>query len=67
MGRTLRNGDKVNHWRWGEGEIIKAPATRDEVPKEWQPVWPVVMVQFWHWNIACMWVLDVHLDVIDVA
>ena len=66
--KTLRNGDKVAHWNWGEGEVIKASPTRDEVPKEWQHDWQsVVMAQFWHLNNACMWVLDVDLDVIDVA
>ena len=66
--RTLRNGDRVTHWNWGEGEVIKANPAQDEVPKEWQHDWQsVVMAQFWHLNNACMWVLDVDLDVIDVA
>ena len=60
---SMRNGDKVAHWNWGEGEVIKANPTRDEVPKEWQHDWEsVVMAQFWYLNNACVWVLEEDLD-----
>ena len=55
---TLRTGDIVGHWNWGTGLVLNAVPTQAEVPEEWQHDWQsVVMVQFWHLNNACIWVL----------
>lgn len=62
---TIKTGDTVGHWNWGEGLVLNAQPAREEVPQEWQHDWQaVVLVQFPEWNNACMWVLGVDLDLI---
>ena len=62
---TIKTGDIVGHWNWGEGHVLNAVPTQAEVPQEWQHDWQsVVLVQFPEWNNACMWVLEVDLDLL---
>ena len=62
---TIKTGDIVGHWNWGEGQVLNGRPAREEVPQEWQHDWQsVVLVQFPEWNNTCMWVLDVDLDLI---
>jgi len=59
----MKIGDAVAHWNWGEGEVIQVNPTQDEVPDEWKHDWQnVVMVQFWHLNNACVWVIREDLE-----
>ena len=61
--KMMKVGDKVGHWNWGDGEVLVANPTQDEVPVEWKHDWQnVIMVQFWHLNNAAMWVLTVDLE-----
>ena len=63
---ALKNGSTVAHWNWGEGEVLQANPSRDEIPQEWQHDWQsVIMVQFWHLNNACIWVLREDCDKIS--
>ena len=62
---TIKTGDIVAHWNWGEGLVLNGTPAREEIPQEWQHDWQaVVLVQFPEWNNTCMWVLDVDLDLI---
>ena len=59
---------QVKHWNYGEGVVIQEASCKEDAPLEWQHDWQsVVMVQFWHLNNACIWVLNADLDVSNVA
>ena len=54
----IETGNHVAHWNYGDGTVLKVPLEPEDVPTEWRHDWQnVAIVQFWHLNNACIWVL----------
>lgn len=44
---TLRAGDMVEHWNFGEAQVVKVPDSAADVPAEWEHDWDnIVLIEF---------------------
>ena len=69
--RTVRKGDRVDHWNYGEGLVVREAHSKDDVPIEWQHDWKsVVLVEFLgecSTRIDREWVLQDDLDIFEAC